>query len=144
MKPEEILKKASDIAEGKRSTHGAENSFDLIAKFWTAYLQGAASLPGSLTDVDVAQMMVLLKVARSVCGGHNLDNYTDQAGYSAWAGHLEAMAEVERKRDIALHEAMKNQMVAAFELGLCKPTEPRSTSTPIEVYHAPPIFTRWD
>ena len=144
MKPEEILKKASDIAEGKRSTHGAENSFDLIAKFWTAYLQGAASLPGSLTDVDVAQLMVLLKVARSVCGGHNLDNYTDQAGYSAWAGHLEAMAEVERQRDIALHEAMKNKMVAAFELGLGKPTEPRSTSTPIEVYHAPPIFTRWD
>ena len=144
MKPEEILKKASDIAEGKRSTHGAENSFDLIAKFWTAYLQGAASLPGSLTDVDVAQLMVLLKVARSVCGGHNLDNYTDQAGYSAWAGHLEATAEVERQRDIALHEAMKIQMVAAFELGLGKPTEPRSTSTPIEVYHAPPIFTRWD
>lgn len=144
MKPEEILKKASDIAEGKRSTHGAENSFDLIAKFWTAYLQGAASLPGSLTDVDVAQMMVLLKMARGAWGGHNLDNYTDQAGYSAWAGHLEAMAEVERKRDIALHEAMKNKMVAAFELGLGKPTEPRSTSTPIEVYHAPPIFTRWD
>ena len=144
MKPEEILKKASDIAEGKRSTHGAENSFDLIAKFWTAYLQGAASLPGSLTDVDVAQMMVLLKMARGAWGGHNMDTYVDQAGYSAWAGHLEAMAEGERKRDIALHEAMKNQMVAAFELGLCKPTEPRSTSTPIEVYHAPPIFTRWD
>ena len=144
MKPEEILKKASDIAEGKRSTHGAENSFDLIAKFWTAYLQEAASMSVSITEVDVAQLMVLLKVARSVCGGHNLDNYTDQAGYSAWAGHLESMAEVERQRDIALHEAMKNQMVAAFELGLGKPTEPRSTSTPIEVYHAPPIFTRWD
>ena len=144
MKPEEILKKASDIADGKRSTHGAENSFDLIAKFWTAYLQEAASMSVSITEVDVAQLMVLLKVARSVCGGHNLDNYTDQAGYSAWAGHLESMAEVERQRDIALHEAMKNQMVAAFELGLGKPTEPRSTSTPIEVYHAPPIFTRWD
>ena len=144
MKPEEILKKASDIADGKRSTHGAENSFDLIAKFWTAYLQEAASMSVSITEVDVAQLMVLLKVARSVCGGHNLDNYTDQAGYSAWAGHLEATAEVERQRDIALHEAMKIQMVAAFELGLGKPTEPRSTSTPTEVYHAPPIFTRWD
>ena len=144
MKPEEILKKASDIAEGKRSQHGAENSFAMIARLWTAYLQGAASLPGSLTDVDVAQMMVLLKMARGAWGGHNMDTYVDQAGYSAWAGHLEAMAEVERQRDIALHEAMKNQMVAAFELGLGKPTEPRSTSTPTEVYHAPPIFTRWD
>ena len=144
MNPEDILKQASDIAQGKRSQHGAENSFAMIARLWSAYLQEAASLPGSLTDVDVAQMMVLLKVARSVCGGHNLDNYTDQAGYSAWAGHLEATAEVERQRDIALHEAMKIQMVAAFELGLGKPTEPRSTSTPTEVYHAPPIFTRWD
>jgi len=144
MKPEDILKQASDIAQGKRSQHGAENSFAMIARLWSAYLQEAASMPVSITEVDVAQLMVLLKVARSVCGGHNLDNYTDQAGYSAWAGHLEAMAEVERKRDIALHEAMKTKMVAAFELGLGKPTEPRSTSTPIEVYHAPPIFTRWD
>ena len=144
MNPEDILKQASDIAQGKRSQHGAENSFAMIARLWTAYLQGAASLPGSLTDVDVAQMMVLLKMARGAWGDHNMDTYVDQAGYSAWAGHLEAMAEVERQRDIALHEAMKNQMVAAFELGLCKPTEPRSTSTPIEVYHAPPIFTRWD
>ena len=144
MKPEDILKQASDIAQGKRSQHGAENSFAMIARLWSAYLQEAASMPVSITEVDVAQLMVLLKVARSVCGGHNLDNYTDQAGYSAWAGHLEVMAEVERKRDIALHEAMKNQMVAAFEFGLGKPTEPRSTSTPIEVYHAPLIFTRWD
>ena len=144
MNPEDILKQASDIAQGKRSQHGAENSFAMIARLWSAYLQEAASMSVSITEVDVAQLMVLLKVARSVCGGHNLDNYTDQAGYSAWAGHLEAMAEVERQRDIALHEAMKNQMVAAFELGLSKPTEPRSTSTPIEVYHAPPIFTHWD
>ena len=146
MKPEEILKKASDIAEGKRSTHGAENSFDLIAKFWTAYLQGAASLPGSLTDVDVAQLMVLLKVARSVCGGHNLDNYTDQAGYSAWAGHLEAMAEVERQRDIALDklekqrteerreqiDAIKIQMAAATEMKLKREQEMLSNQSALE------------
>jgi len=94
MNPEDILKQASDIAQGKRSQHGAENSFAMIARLWSAYLQEAASMPVSITEVDVAQLMVLLKVARSVCGGHNLDNYTDQAGYSAWAGHLEAMAEL--------------------------------------------------
>ena len=162
MKPEEILKKASDIAEGKRSTHGAENSFDLIAKFWTAYLQGAASLPGSLTDVDVAQMMVLLKMARGAWGGHNMDTYVDQAGYSAWAGHLEAMAEVERQRDIALDklekqrteerreqiDAIKIQMAAATEMKL-KREQASSTATPAEimpmsVQYPPAGLTRWD
>ena len=146
MKPEEILKKASDIAEGKRSTHGAENSFDLIAKFWTAYLQGAASLPGSLTDVDVAQMMVLLKMARGAWGGHNMDTYVDQAGYSAWAGHLEAMAEVERQRDIALDklekqrteerreqiDAIKIQMAAATEMKLKREQEMLSNQSALE------------
>ena len=47
MKPEEILKKASDIAQGKRSQHGAENSFAMIARLWSAYLQEAASLPAA-------------------------------------------------------------------------------------------------
>ena len=146
MNPEDILKQASDIAQGKRSTHGAENSFDLIARLWSAYLQGAASLPGSLTDVDVAQMMVLLKMARGAWGGHNMDTYVDQAGYSAWAGHLEAMAEVERQRDIALDklekqrteerreqiEAIKIHMASATEMKLKREQEMLSNQSALE------------
>ena len=146
MNPEDILKQASDIAQGKRSQHGAENSFAMIARLWTAYLQEAASMSVSITEVDVAQMMVLLKMARGAWGGHNMDTYVDQAGYSAWAGHLEAMAEVERQRDIALDklekqrteerreqiDAIKIQMAAATEMKLKREQEMPSNQSALE------------
>ena len=86
MSPEEILKEAAGIAEGKRSTHGAENSFRLIADLWSTYLNLDPS--SKLHPSDVAQMMVLLKMARSRHGSFNKDDYVDQAGYSGWAGAL--------------------------------------------------------
>jgi len=89
MNANEVLSRAKHIIEGGRSKHGAENSFGLIAKLWSSYLQEAVSLPINITPADVAQLMVLLKVARSVCGGFNPDNFVDQAGYSAWAAELE-------------------------------------------------------
>jgi hypothetical protein len=95
MTPEEILKTASDIAEGKRDANGAENSFNLIADLWTAYLRKATGMPAKLLASDVAQMMALLKIARSVCGAPCPDHYIDQAGYAAWAGHLRDTATVD-------------------------------------------------
>jgi hypothetical protein len=106
--PEEILKTASDIAEGKRDANGAENSFNLIADLWTAYLREASGMEATLLPSDVAQMMVLLKVARSVCGSPNPDHYVDQAGYSAWAGYLRDTGETQA-------DVMLTQMVAAAE-----------------------------
>ena len=108
MTPEEILKTASDIAEGKRDANGAENSFSLIADLWTVYLREVSSMKATLLPSDVAQMMVLLKVARSVCGSPHPDHYVDQAGYSAWAGYLRDTGETQA-------DAMLTQMAAAAE-----------------------------
>ena len=90
-----ILREAADVVEGDRnSTHGdKERSFTLIAEFWHAYLAGR-KVQGPVSARDVAQMMVLLKVARSIQGTANRDHFFDQAGYSAIAGELAAAENV--------------------------------------------------
>lgn len=84
-----ILREAAGIVEGARNaTHGdKERSFDLIATYWTTYLIGRKQ-QGPLAPVDVAQMMVLLKIARSQQGEFVRDHATDACGYSAIAGEL--------------------------------------------------------
>ena len=81
----EILGLAANIVDGKRGVdHGPrERSFAMIADLWSAYL-GI-----DIEAYQVAQMMVLLKVARSQCGeSTRQDHYIDSAGYSALAGEL--------------------------------------------------------
>lgn len=72
---------------------GPEDSFRVIAKMWTAYLQGIGGDFGNgdeLDEADAAVMMVLLKVARaSTAIEPKRDNYIDMAGYAACAAELE-------------------------------------------------------
>ena len=80
----EILDAARQAITGDRATtHGeAENTFGLIAAYWSTHL-GC-----EVTAGDVAQLMVLLKVARMKANPGRADNYTDAAGYAAIAGEL--------------------------------------------------------
>ena len=71
------------ITVDRAATHGeAENTFGLIAAYWSAHLDC------EVTAGDVAQLMVLLKVARMKANPGHADNYTDAAGYAAIAGEL--------------------------------------------------------
>ena len=54
-----------------------EDNFGLIADLWSSYL-GA-----SVTAVDVAMMMGMLKMARIKTGKYTQDNFVDLAGYAA-------------------------------------------------------------
>lgn len=55
-----------------------ENSFEHIAKLWSAYLDEG------LTSVDVAMMMCLLKIVRIKGSGYrSTDSFVDLAGYAA-------------------------------------------------------------
>lgn len=85
-----ILLEAAQIVSGKRNaTHGAkERSFEAIAALWAAY--NASKQDPSLPDTayDVAQKMVLLKMARANQGSFIRDHAVDQAGYSGIAGEL--------------------------------------------------------
>lgn len=80
-----ILNTANDIINGDRKDEygDAFDSFDRIAGLWSSYLDH------HITPVDVAQMMILMKVSR----GTNVakfnaiqeDSLVDIAGYSALA-----------------------------------------------------------
>ena len=84
-----ILTEAAEITLGARNaTHGdKERSFEAIAGLWNAYTASRKS-GGPLTARDVAIMMALLKIARSVQGEPVRDHFVDMAGYAAIAGEL--------------------------------------------------------
>ena len=86
----DVLNEAISAVDSRGSQHGdTENSFTMIAEFWTTYTNHAAVTRGfnEIYAHDVAQMMSLLKVARSVYRTGN-DNFVDGAGYTALAAML--------------------------------------------------------
>lgn len=93
MRAGEILRQAADIVDGPRNAqHGdKERSFECIAEGWAWYI---SHMNKNMTAKDVANLMVLLKVARSLYGEPITDHFLDMAGYAAIAGEL---AEVEEK-----------------------------------------------
>lgn len=76
-----ILEEAEHLIHGDRQRDygSARESFSRIADFWTTYL--GPNLVRHLTPLNVAQMMVLLKVSRSVTSSKR-DTFVDQAAYS--------------------------------------------------------------
>ena len=71
------------ITVDRAATHGeAENTFGLIAAYWSAHL-GCEVSAG-----DVAIMMTLFKCARMKANPGHADNYVDAVGYAAIAGEL--------------------------------------------------------
>lgn len=80
----EILEDARVLTEGDRNkTYGSVyESCKRVGDLWSAYLQTPVS------PLQVAQMMVLFKVARSVASPKHLDNYVDAAAYAAIAGEI--------------------------------------------------------
>jgi hypothetical protein len=74
---------AACVLTDRQKTHGApENTFGMIAAMWSAYL-GVKIEPH-----EVCSMMSLLKIARSKAAPNNMDNWVDNAGYSACGGEL--------------------------------------------------------
>ena len=74
------------VCQDRNAQYGSpEDSFQLIADFWTTYL-GVA-----VTATNVAMMMALLKIARtktSKDGVGSRDCYIDLAGYAACGGEI--------------------------------------------------------
>ena len=82
----EILDKAASIVSGEREQQygSPENSFAMIAALWSAYLRA------DISDVDVAMMMAMLKIARIRSGRGSMDSFVDLAGYAACGGEIYA------------------------------------------------------
>ena len=90
MNTTDILKKAEQLVSDDRAkTHGDKIvNHENIARLFSAYLTNKFQAVLNLTAEDVAQLMTLLKIARSQAGTHNVDDYIDGVGYQAIAGHI--------------------------------------------------------
>lgn len=90
----EAWETAGELVQGdRRETHGDfKENFEAIACLWDSYLMARrysfANANTMLTKKDVAQMMVLLKIARTMNGRLNPDDYVDAIGYAMIAAGL--------------------------------------------------------
>lgn len=89
-----ILEEAMRIVTTDRhEQHGeAEDSFSMIASLWEPYIK-AKCVAWSMQEViiepeDVAILMTLFKIARTVTGKVNMDNFVDGCGYFSIAGEI--------------------------------------------------------
>ena len=80
----EILDTAKQyVTKDRNATHGnPENTFGLIAAYWSAHLNT------DISAADVCVMMTLLKLARLKSNQENDDNWIDGAGYLACGGEI--------------------------------------------------------
>ena len=90
MNTTEILQKTEKLVNDSRAkTHGDKiKNHENIARLWSSYLQNKTQLNIILTPEDIAQLMTLLKIARSQAGEHNVDDFIDTCGYASIAGEI--------------------------------------------------------
>ncbi len=70
------------IEKDRQDIYGnPENSFNIIAQFWTTYLKSKYNIQIELNGRDIAIMMSLLKHARMVVQDNYRDNIIDAIGY---------------------------------------------------------------
>lgn len=81
-----VLSEAEKCVCGQReSDYGTpEDSFEMIGKLWTVYLDYATKIDTH----DVAAMMALLKIARIAKSPDHMDSWCDLAGYAACGGEI--------------------------------------------------------
>ena len=108
MNRQEILEAAAKCVNGDRDEQygNPENSFSRIARLWNAYLFSRKETyekvhydpvtQGPITAQDVAQMMILFKIARIKREKYHVDNWIDISGYAACGGEIEEMLREER------------------------------------------------
>lgn len=89
---EKVLKEALNCVNGEREKQygNPEDNFQRIAEFWGLYLTQVFDdgFVVELEPKDVAVMMVLFKIARSLGDKDKLDNYVDIIGYAACAAEI--------------------------------------------------------
>ena len=90
MNTTDILKKTEKLVSGDRGAkHGdMVATHENIARLWSSYLQNKFKLNLHLLPEDVANLMTLLKIARTQGGKFNIDNFVDACGYAAIAGEI--------------------------------------------------------
>jgi hypothetical protein len=90
MNTTEILETSKKLVSTDRNDkHGDKlENHQNIGRLWSGYLQNKTGLDIVILPEDVANLMALLKIARTQAGQHNIDDYVDACGYSAIAGEI--------------------------------------------------------
>lgn len=106
MRRGEMLDKAKEIVLGQRAEDygNLKTNFRTIADLWSIYLDDAVS------EVDVANMMVLLKIARIKNGNPTDDSFLDIAGYAACGAELNSFLKADAKLDEAIKDGLAKLM----------------------------------
>jgi len=77
------------VSKDREDKHGNKIiNHENISRLWSAYFQNKYKIAILVLPEDVANLMTLLKIARTQAGKHNLDDYIDACGYSAIAGEI--------------------------------------------------------
>lgn len=98
---ETILEEAQRLIHGDRNKnygHPRDNFADIAALF-------SSYLGTEITDIDVANLMILVKIARVKGTGYHRDSFTDIAGY---AGCVERIYEEPDPSVIAMEQITKD------------------------------------
>ena len=106
-----LAHRAADIITGDRQTdYGPpEVNFQRIANLWNAHME-----TDIFTPRKVAEMMLLLKVARTV-NSPTEDSYIDMLGYAAIAGELAEREYQNGETPVSALQELKNQVSDALE-----------------------------
>jgi len=95
----DVLLDALQQITTKAEVHGdTKPSFELIAEMWSAYIKHSHRLRPEewVSARDVAQLMALLKIARS-CYVSKKEHYVDASGYIALAPLVEGPPDEEEE-----------------------------------------------
>ena len=100
---EKVLKEALNCVNGEREKQygNPEDNFRRIADFWGLYLTTLFEDTGVVVELDpkdVAIMMILFKIARSLGDQDKLDNYVDMIGYAACGAEIFERSEEDSKK----------------------------------------------
>ena len=84
MKKVELLEAATAAVGDRGLNYGTpEDNFRRIADLWNIHIANRREPAAPLSAADVAQMMVLMKIARLQNHPGHLDSWIDIAGYAA-------------------------------------------------------------
>jgi hypothetical protein len=91
---ESVLHTAINVTSGdrRRDYDKATPNHARIARHWNAYIQSRKDPNAELTPLDVAHLMVLLKIARAVYTPTR-DTYVDIAGYARCCAQIAGFEE---------------------------------------------------
>ena len=113
----DCLGEAKEVICGERQdTYGSpEDSFQIIAEYWSTYLKNRLVDVGTPLDKkDIAHMMILFKMARVQGQVAKRDNYVDICGYAGIAAdRLHGDTKVNNSRD-DLEEDLSDALEKGF------------------------------